>query len=665
VKTEPSSAATPLRILHLEDSPADCALIHETVKAAGLACEFIRTDDERSFLSALKSDRFDLILSDYTVPGYSGFSALSAALAHQPTIPFIFVSGTIGEEQAIETLKEGATDYVLKNRVARLVPAIRRALREAVERAERERAEQALRDSEQRFREMAGNIHEVFWSASADGNHIYYISPAYELIWNRPVSALYARPEIWLEAIGPDDRERMRQARAQLAEGRPYTHEYRIILPAGGHRWIEERGYPVSDASGQVRRTVGVALDITVRKNLEEQLHQAQKMDVIGQLAGGIAHDFSNMLTVINGYSNLLLDTVALPADITVPLREIYVAGGRAAGLTRQLLIFSRKSQPRSAPLDLNELIDEAAAMLRRMIGENISLQLDLARPLPRTSADASMLEQVLVNLVVNARDAMPKGGSVVISTGSIDLNATGSPRHPDAAPGAYVCLGVQDTGCGIPRETLPRIFEPFFTTKEAGKGTGLGLATVFGIIKQHHGWVEVESDVGTGTMFRIFLPIIPTEVANPGAPSAESPPVPGGKETILLVEDEEAVRAYARTVLEINGYKVLEAGSGVDALEIWKWHHDRIALLLTDLVMPGEMTGLELAEKLQTERPNLRVLFASGYNQEMADKILYAQSAYCFLHKPYRPKTLARSVREVIDHGTLTARSASQAPFA
>jgi two-component system cell cycle sensor histidine kinase/response regulator CckA len=664
VKTDSPSGSSILRILHLEDSPVDCALVQDTVNAADLACDFIRADNERSFLNALQNDRFDLILADYTLPGYNGTSALAAAQAFQPAIPFIFVSGTIGEEQAIEILKEGATDYVLKQRIARLVPAIRRALREAAERAERQRAEQALRDSEQRFREMAGNIHEVFWSASADGQRILYISPAYELVWNRSPTDLVARPGVWLESIQPEDRERIRQARTQLAQGRPYTLEYRITLPADGQRWIEERAYPVSDPTGKVVRSVGVALDITVRKNLEMQLQQAQKMDVIGQLAGGIAHDFSNMLTVINGYSNLLLDTPTLPPDIAEPLRQIYVAGGHAAGLTRQLLIFSRKSQPHGRPLDLNELIDEAATMLRRMIGEHINLQLDLAHPLPLTLADASMIEQILLNLVVNARDAMPKGGSVVVSTGSMELNAADCQRHPDARPGAYLCLSVQDTGSGIPPGTLPRIFEPFFTTKEAGKGTGLGLATVFGIAKQHQGWVEVESEVGSGTLFRVFLPIAATETSDTAAPSSEIARASGGKELVLLVEDEDSVRAYARTVLELNGYKVLEAGSGVDALEVWKWHRDKIALLLTDLVMPGEMTGLDLAEKLQADRPGLRVLFASGYNQEMADKILYAQSAYCFLHKPYGPRTLARTVREVIDHGTITARSASQTPF-
>jgi two-component system cell cycle sensor histidine kinase/response regulator CckA len=386
-------------------------------------------------------------------------------------------------------------------------------------------------------------------------------------------------------------------------------------------------------------------------------------MESVGQLAGGIAHDFSNMLTVINGYSMLLLDRPELPPALAESLKHIYVAGGRAANLTRQLLIFSRKSYAHRQSIDLNEAVETLAAMLRRMIGEHIRLELDLAHPLPRVLADTSMLEQVLMNLAVNARDAMPKGGGLVIATGSGETTAEDGRRHPDAKPGPHVWLGVRDTGCGIPAEILPRIFEPFFTTKEEGKGTGLGLATVFGIARQHEGWVDVESEVGAGTLFRVFLPIAPLQ-SEEVRTAADNLLVQGGKEVILLVEDEEAVRAYARTVLEMNGYKVLEAASGVDALEVWKRHRDRIALLVTDLVMPDEMTGLELAQRLVVEKPGLKVLFSSGYNPEMAAAALQTEAGYSFLHKPYQPKTLARMVREMLDKGTVTATSASQTPF-
>ncbi len=655
-----------LQILHLEDSAADGELVRQTVRAGGLACQFTYAATAEEFLAALGRGRFDVVLADYSLPGSSGMAALVLTRELQPETPFIFVSGTIGEEQAVELLKEGATDCVLKHRLARLVPAIQRAVQETRELDRRKQAELALRQSEERFREIAENIREAFWSRSADGRQLHYVSPAYAKIWQLPLVELHARPLSWLESVWGEDKPRVVRALAELAQGTPYNLEYRIIRPDGACRWIEDRGYPVRSARGAVESIVGVAVDITERRQLEEQLQQAQKMEMIGQLVGGIAHDFSNTLTVINGYSNLLLDNPALPPAIAASLKQIYVAGGRAANLTRQLLIFSRKSYAHRQPVNLNEIIEEIASMLHRLIGEHISVQLDLAHHLPRALANMSMIEQVLMNLVVNGRDAMPHGGSLVISTGSCETTAADQQRNPEARPGPHVWVSVRDTGCGIAPDILPRIFEPFFTTKEAGRGTGLGLSTVLGIARKHQGWVEVESEVGTGTLFRVFLPV--AAVAAPAAevPVADTALVQRGKEVILLVEDETSVREYARTVLEMHGYKVLEAASGVEAVDVWKWHGDRIALLLTDLVMPDEMSGLELAEKLQAQRPDLKVLFSSGYNPDVAGQILAARKGHCFLHKPYQPKTLARMVREVLDHGEITTSglSHSQAPF-
>ena len=634
------------------------------VKASGLACQFTQVTNREEYIRELRRAKFDVVLADFSVPGYDGHAALVQARELQPGTPFIMVSGAIGEERAIEILKEGANDYVMKSRLIRLGPSISRAVQEQREREGRRQAETALRENEERFREMAENIHEMFWSASVDGSQIYYASPAYERIWKLPLAQLYARPAGWMEQVWRDDKPRLTRARELLGQGTAYNLEYRILQPDGTIRWIEEHGYPVRGPVGQVERIVGVALDITERKQLEEQLQQSQKIDAIGQLAGGIAHDFSNVLTVINGYSNLLLDNHELPPAVAESLKHIYVAGGRAANLTRQLLIFSRKSYAQHQPVDLNELIEVVTTMLKRMIGEHIRLELDLAHPLPRTLGDTSMIEQVLMNLVVNARDAMPKGGSLVVSTGSCETSASDCLRNPLAQPGAHVWLSVQDTGCGIPPDVLPRIFEPFFTTKAEGKGTGLGLANVLSIAKQHQGWVEAESEVGVGTLFRVFLPVAPEQSSETQA-AVDNLLVQGGKEVILLVEDEEPVRAFARTVLQMHGYKVLEAVSGVEALEVWKRHRDRIALVVTDLVMPDEMSGLELADKLRAERPGLKVLFSSGYNPEMAEDALKSQAGYSFLHKPYQPKTLARMVRELLDKGTVTMTSASQAPFA
>jgi two-component system, cell cycle sensor histidine kinase and response regulator CckA len=657
--TDAHAGRDPVRdlfIVLLEDRESDRNLIRENLHEAGLNCRLCEVSNRGAFAEALHRGGFDLILADYSLPGFDGAAALALAKELSPDTPFIFVSGAIEEQKAIDTLKSGATDYVLKDRMERLVPAVNRALKEVSEQRRRHLAEE-------RLREMAENISEVFWSASADGRHVHYVSPAYELVWDRPLTELMVRPDIWLESIHPEDREKVLQVRDQLAQGRPYTLEYRLALPSGGHRWIEERGYPVANARGQVLRSVGVALDVTKRKSLEDQLQQAQKMEAIGQLAGGIAHDFGNMLTVINGYSNLLLDNREVPPAVVETLRHIFVAGGRAANLTRQLLIFSRKSQPRVQLVDLNEVVDEAATMLRRMIGEDIRLELDLAHPLPRTLADTGMLEQVLMNLAANARDAMPEGGNLVISTGSCEIAPSDKKGSSEARPGVFVWLGVRDTGCGIPAEIMARIFEPFFTTKGPGKGTGLGLATVFGIARQHQGWAEVESEPGSGTLFRVFLPITTAEQPAKAPHSADPFTGQGRKEIVLLVEDETLVRDYARTVLEMNGYKVLQAATGIQALDVWKWHRTRISLLLTDVVMPDDMTGLQLADRLRKDRPDLPVLFCSGYSDESTAETMKGEHAFSFLHKPYQPKTLARMVREMIDHGVAQA-GASQAPF-
>ncbi|SDS38298.1 response regulator [Opitutus sp. GAS368] len=639
----------PLRIFHLEDNATDRALIHARLRQGGLACEVRTAVTRGEFEIALTEAAYDLIISDFTLPSYDGATALALAQRVRPGVPFLFVSGTIGEDRAVESLKSGATDYVLKNNLERLVPAVRRALREAAERAARHQAEESLRTAEARLREMAETIRDVFWVTTPDGSQLLYVSAAYAQVWGRPVAEAYARPASWLEAVHPEDQPKVRVALQQLAQGTEYRIEYRVVRPDGTERQVEDRRYPVLNPAGKMERAVGVATDITERRQLEEQLRQAQKMEAIGQLAGGIAHDFNNMLTVINGRARLLMDTGELPPKVTDSLREIYVAGGRAAGLTRQLLVFSRKHFMHSTALDLNELIEAVVQMLRRMIGEDIELEVQAARPLPPILADASMLEQVLMNLAVNARDAMPRGGRLTITTECREISETAPLANPEAVPGSHVCLRVGDTGCGMSPETLARIFEPFFTTKDVGKGTGLGLSTVFGIVKYHHGWVEVSSEVGAGTEFRIYLPVTTADFAL-NLPATDPVSVTGGQETILLVEDEVPVRELAKLILQEYGYRVLTAGSGLQALDVWKWHADRIALLLTDLVMPDDMSGLELAEKLRTEKPGLKIVYTSGYNSDTSRPGFAALAGTNFLHKPYQPAALAQIVRATLD---------------
>ncbi|MGA2279024.1 MAG: PAS domain S-box protein [Verrucomicrobiota bacterium] len=388
--------------------------------------------------------------------------------------------------------------------------------------------------------------------------------------------------------------------------------------------------------------------DVTTQRRLEEQLRQSQKMEAIGQLAGGVAHDFNNILTVIHGHASLLLSS-ELEESAARSAQQISQAAERAAALTRQLLTFSRRQLIQPRKLDMNKIVGNMTDLLGRLLGEDVSLQLNYCQSPAIVEADVGMMEQVLLNLAVNARDAMPKGGRLVVRISIVDLNEAHVQHHPEARVGRFVCVSKTDTGCGIPPENLQRIFEPFFTTKEVGKGTGLGLATVYGIVKQHRGWIEVESTVGKGTTFRIYIPYVGSAQAEAEKPTTQIT-IRGGTETILLVEDERSVRELVLRVLQKYGYKILPAGNGVEALETWNQHKDEISLLFTDLVMPDNMNGRELAEKLRTERPGLKVIFTSGYSADIVGKDFKLEQELNFLQKPYQPQTLALAVRRCLD---------------
>jgi len=410
-----------------------------------------------------------------------------------------------------------------------------------------------------------------------------------------------------------------------------------------------EAALAVRDAAGRIIHYVAVKRDVTHEAQLEAQLLQAQKMEAIGQLAGGVAHDFNNILAVIMMQSELLLTQGDVAESVRDGIQQIRAAAQRAANLTRQLLAFSRRQVMQARDLDLNEVVTNLATMLQRIIGEDVWLELRLYPTPLMTHADAGMLDQVLMNLAVNARDAMPKGGRLIIETTAREFSAAEAAALPDVKPGHYVGLRVSDTGCGIPPEILPRIFEPFFTTKEPGKGTGLGLATVFGIVKQHGGCIQVASEPGRGTTFEVYLPALAETAA--AASEAESRPAPrGGTETILLVEDDADVRLVTCITLERHGYRVLEAPDGLAALELWRQHRDAVALLLTDLVMPGELDGRELAQRLRADRPQLKVIYTSGYSPELAGRQLHSQSGEAFLQKPCPAERLLETVRECLD---------------
>lgn len=395
------------------------------------------------------------------------------------------------------------------------------------------------------------------------------------------------------------------------------------------------------------RAWLSLAVDVTERLSLEAQLRQSQKMESVGQLAGGIAHDFNNLLTVITGHTGLLL-AMDLAPKVAEPVREISEAAKRAADLTRQLLTFSRKNVLQPLVMDLNEVVNNVGKMLRRILGEDIALEVSFSPSLPSIKADLGMLEQVLLNLAVNSRDAMPRGGQLSISTSSVMIDQARVQQNPEAFTGRYVCLSFADTGCGIPPENLPRIFEPFFTTKELDRGTGLGLATVYGIVKQHQGWIEVSSQLNLGTTFQIFLPACSERSGTLSASPGEQRVI-GGTETLLVVEDEAPLLKLMDHILGSYGYEVLGCSSGKAALELWGEHRARIDLLLTDMILPDGMAGPELAQILKSAKPGIKVVYTSGYNTEKLMKDFTMDDGSNFLQKPFHARKLAETVYDCL----------------
>ena len=937
-----------LRILHLEDEPDFSDLVRSLLEKDGLAADVINVSNRKAFEEALAREEYDIILADYLLPEYDGLRALALARAKKPQTPFVLVSGTIEEQAAIEALKDGATDYVLKQLPERLVPAIRRAIREAEEKRQRRRIETELvrreQESEKQYRlifdgnptpmwvfdhetlaflevneaalltygysrteflnltlrdirppaevpAMVEYLHKLIAEGSAsklglagvwkhrkkDGaiidveikwSPLPYKGRAASLVmandvterrrlehrdaalsklgqslssattpaaaaaiiraiaddlfaWDSFTLDLYAEERNDILPILNVDTNRagerfeittageirkpsgmacrvMKQGAQLILREEPivmpgdtvpigdvsrpsaslmlvpirnrtkvigilsiqsytlkaYTqqdlntlqalgdhcggalerisaeealHESEMLFHSiwensvDGMRLTDEEGkiVAVNDAfcqlvgmkredlvgapltviyadsaeperklakyrqrfrerviekhierrltlkngtvvifedtnsfvelSDQPPLLLGLFRDVTAQKRLEEQLRQSQKMEAIGQLAGGVAHDFNNILTVIHGHASLLSSGGDLAGTSARSVQQILQAAERAAGLTRQLLTFSRRQVIQPKCLDMNEVVCNMTKMLGRILGEDVALQLNYSPQAALVQADASMMEQVLLNLAVNSRDAMPKGGQLTIKIALVDVDQNHPSQHPEAHSGRQVCLTATDTGMGIAAENLRRIFEPFFTTKEIGKGTGLGLATVYGIVKQHHGWIEVESELNQGTTFRVYLPSSVQAEKSPEEP-AYDPACRGGTETILVVEDEAPVRELVCSVLANKGYKILQAESGLKALEVWGLNKNQIDLVLTDLIMPDRVNGRELAEKLWCERPSLKVIFMSGYSAEAVGKEFVLGRGLNYLQKPYHPNKLTSVVRTCLD---------------
>jgi len=647
-----------IRVLIVEDLPTDAELSEREVRKALGSCEFRRVEIREEYLAALDDFRPGLIVSDFKMPQFDGLAALKLALEHCPDVPFIMVTGSMNEDTAVECMKAGAWDYVIKEHVKRLGPAVRSAMERQRVRLEHKRAEEKLRESERKYRSLHESLMDAVASVDLAG-HMLEFNGVFESMLG------YSAEEIHRLTYSDITPARWHASEAQIIAEQVlkrgysdvYEKEYRrrdgTIVP------VELRTFLVRDEAEAPTGMWAVVRDISARKQaeaerekLEEQLRLSQRLEAIGSLAGGIAHDFNNLLSVILCCTDFAMAGVRENDRVREELLEVKKAGERAVALTRQILAFSRKQILQPVVLNLNQIAAGVEKMLRRILGEDIDYLQALAPDLGLVRADPGQVEQVLMNLVVNARDAMPNGGKLTIETHNVDLDAEYAARHVAVAPGPYICFAVTDTGCGMDKQTQARIFEPFFTTKEKGKGTGLGLSTVYGIVKQSGGNIWVYSEPGQGTTFKVYLPrdlSASTTVTGSRLPAIQDQL--RGTETVLLVEDEEAVRDVAKRILHEAGYTVLTAATPDDALLACKTQQGKIHLLLTDVVMP-QMSERTLADRLMVARPGIKVLYMSGYAD---DAILHHGTlapGTQFIGKPFSAANLARRVREVLDSG-------------
>ena len=637
----------PVNILLLEDDLQDAELIRELFDRENFACRLTRVDTKADFEAALSQGGFAAIISDFTLPAYDGLSALTLARAMRPEVPFIFFAGTLGEDRGVQALKAGATDYLLKTRPKRLVSAVQQALRHAEAHAGRARAEQNLKDSEARLRSILESANDAIVMSDSRGVMLL-LNRAAERIFGYSQEEAVGQP---LTLLMP---ERYRKAHAAGLERASLGGEGKLIGKTVELCGLRKNGseFPLelSLARWQTGTDVfysGIIRDITERKRLEDHLRQAQKMEALGRLAGGVAHDFNNLLTVITGSSHLLLRRLGKDDAGREKAQRIKDAGERGAMLTRQLLAFSRQQVLEPRVLDLNAMVAGMEELLSPLVGEDVSLVTALSRVPVHVRADPGQIEQIIMNLITNAKDALAGGGQITISTRLGGRETAVLVGERATTPGPYAALEISDTGCGMDAATKARLFEPFFTTKERGKGTGLGLATVYGIVQQSGGSIAVSSEPGRGSTFTIYLP----QVTGPPAAASASPSAARiqGSETVLLVEDEPDVRMLAREALEEAGFRLLEAQQGVEALALAKKHRGAIHLLLTDVVMP-EMGGPELADRMAAAYPEMKVLFMSGYADSTIRRRGVLKSRMALLSKPFSPDALVRKVREVLD---------------
>jgi PAS domain S-box-containing protein len=632
----------------LEDVPMDAELLEFELRRARIAFEARRVDNREAFVEAVGSFAPDVILADYTLPGFDGMTALLLAKEAAPVTPFIVVTGSINEETAVGCMRAGASDYLLKNNLARIGPAIEAALERERARAERRAAETALRRSEANLRAIFHNAIQDFVLLDRHGV-VLTLNTAASNWANWVTGQDVSEGDVLADLLPPGIVGEWTEFFDRALAGETVTLERRVTNVAGADRWFEAHLIPVVAEDGGI---IGVCLsvvNIDERKRTEENLRRVERLQAIGRLAGGVAHEVNNMMTVVLGLSEFLLRDLPRGDRRHEDVSEISRAADRAANITRQLLAFSRQQVMQPRPLDISAVVHGTHGMLSRMLGPSHQMRLDLAPMLSSVRADPNQLEQVLLNLVLNARDAMPSGGTITVETRSVMLDDDYMRRHAgvEIPHGPYNALIVSDTGHGMEPEVQHRIFEPFFTTKPLGEGTGLGLSTAYGIVKQSGGYIWVYSEPGLGTTFKVYLPAYSEKA--PASPGAAREVPAGGSETLLVVEDEEMVRLLACRVLRERGYTVHEAAHGAEALELLSRTPRLPDLVVSDVVMPT-MGGRELGSHLRERAPDLPVLYMSGFTGEDVVRRGLLDPGVPFQQKPFHPDALAKQVRDLLD---------------
>jgi two-component system, cell cycle sensor histidine kinase and response regulator CckA len=632
-----------LRVLIVEDSEDDMLLIQRELRRGGYAVDSVRVDTPTAMQAALEKQQWDLVLADYSLPAFSAPQALQLLQSQKLDLPFIIVSGTIGEDTAVAAMKAGAHDYLIKGNLTRLVPAVERELREAEDRQKRQSAEQALQESEARYR--------LLFECNPNPMWVFDLETSAFLAVNQAAIAHYgySKADFLSMTIAdirpPEDMSTLHQTQNTPTSQQNYTEIWKHIKKDGSLIDVEILTHTFTFADKPA--SLILVNDITEKKQLEAQFLRAQRLESLGTLASGIAHDFNNILTPILAAAQLLpLKLPDLNEQDRVLLKLIEDSTKRGADLVKQILAFARGAEGKRLPLQVRHLLSEVVQVARQTFPKNIDIETNIpATDLWTVSADATQLHQVLMNLCVNARDAMPGGGTLCLSVKNHLVDAAFARMNLEAHTGSYVMITVSDTGMGIPTKLMDRIFDPFFTTKDHGKGTGLGLSTVLGIVKNHGGFIKVYSEVEQGTQFKVYLPAIADAVI---PPSQELALLTGHQELILIVDDEPFIQQVAQTALEAHNYRTIVADNGLEAISLYAKHFHEISAVLMDIMMPS-MDGLAAISTLQTLNPQVRVIASSGLssNSQLAEEAGIGFNI--FLAKPYTAKELLGALQQVL----------------